>query len=118
MTKITALTGLLLLAATAAFADCNVWNNHGQNTDADCFLLTSSLVTIAPTIVPSASVQQNRVVYVGMVREDAAEFVGSNAQEELGIMLLDVMNQVREKAPVAAQMSDLDLAKFIEANFN
>ena len=117
MAKIAALTGILLLTATTALADCSVWNNHGQNTDGDCILLTSSLVTIAPTLAPSSSVRQDRVVYVGMVREDAAEFVGADGQEVAGAMLQSVMDQVREKAPVAAEMSDLELAKFIEANY-
>lgn len=116
MTKITALIGLVLLTATSAYASCG---DDGTLQGNDCLLLLSLLTTLAPTIAPSGTTaQQSRVEYVGIVREDAAEFVGADGKATADAMLLDVMEQVREKAPATAQLSDLNLAKLIESDFN
>lgn len=116
MTKIVALTGLLLLTATSAFAGCG---DDGTLNGNDCLLLSSTLTTMAPLIAPTASSsEQSRLEYVGNVREDAAEFVAADGKAPADAMLANAMTQIRAKAPEAAQMSDLNLAKLIEADFN
>lgn len=116
MKKLTALTGLLLLTATSAFASCG---DDGTLNGNDCVLLSSTLTTMAPLIAPTASTsEQSRIEYVGAVREDAAEFVAADGKAPADALLAGVMNQVREKSPEAAQLTDLNLAKLIESDFN
>jgi len=116
MSKMTALLGLVLLIATQAFAGEGHWCD-GDNR-IQCYIITSGLITIAPTIAPSSTTEQSRVEYVNMVREDAAQYVAADGHEAAGAMLQNVLDQVREKSTLASQMTDLSLAKLIESDFN
>lgn len=131
MTKITALTGLVFLASSSVFA--GTLPKCGENDPGDwqglngvvCVLMFGSITTtalpieaIATTGSGSTSDTQNREEYVGIVREDAAAFVGDNGQTPANAMLAEVMTQVRAKIPGANQMNDLELAKLVEVDFN
>ena len=109
---------MTLLASASAHAECSMDSDEGNGFA--CSILFSSLMTsIAPTVAPSSSsVAENRETYVNVVREDAAEFIATNGQGVASALLKDVMNQMREKTSASNQVTDLQIAKLVAADFN
>ncbi len=129
MKKLSALAGLTLLLASSAMAgtlpkcgnDSSDW--QGWN-GVLCYLMVGGVTTIAipleliGTTHASSSHSENREEYVGYVREDAAEFVAADGNAPVDALLADVIQQVRTNVPDTEQISDLEVAKLVEVDFN
>lgn len=129
MKRVSRLAGLSLLLASSTMAgtlpkcgnDSGDW--QGWN-GVLCYLMVGGVTTIAiplelyGTTHASSSRADNREEYVGYVREDAAEFVATDGNAPVDALLADVMKQVRANVPGAEQISDLEIAKLVEVDFN
>jgi len=129
MKRFSTLAGLTLLLASSTMAgtlpkcqnnpsDWQGWNG------VLCYLMVGGVTTIAipielsGTTHASSSQSQNREEYVGYVREDAAEFVAADGNAPVDALLADVIKQVRLEVPGTEQISDLEVAKLVEVDFN
>ncbi len=115
MLKFTSLFGLVLLTVSSAFAFCG---DDGNLDDWTCPFLTVTAVTSLLPYAAGEPSSQNRIAYVNVVRDDAAEFVAAGGAEAASAALQDVIDQVREKDVNARQMSDLAIAKLVATDFN
>lgn len=108
--KLSALLVLMLAMKSTAFAaPCNPDDDDNETgAVAECVLLMS-LGPIGTSIIASTNMNNdNRQVYLNQVRDDAADYIGTNGTDESAV-LKEAINAIRSNAKYSGQ-SDIQIA--------
>lgn len=109
------LLGLAVSSAHADFESCEFSLDSGYKSahPVECAFYDVSSFPVLGTMMTSSLGMAGKEAYIGQVREEAADYVGSEGKAVIGAELGEMIQEIRSQDEAKAKLNDLEVSKII-----